>query len=103
VVLSDSSVKPLRLGTVGQAVGVAGIEPVVDCRGQRDLYGRTLRITFRAIADQLATAAQILMGECSERVPVVVVRGSGTKIVDRPRSSPKVHPKKDLYAKLFRK
>jgi coenzyme F420-0:L-glutamate ligase len=103
VVLSDSSVKPLRLGTVGQAVGVAGIEPVVDCRGQPDLYGRTLRITFRAIADQLATAAQILMGEGSESVPAVVFRDSGVKVVDKPKSSPKVPAKKDLYAKLFRK
>jgi coenzyme F420-0:L-glutamate ligase len=103
VVIADSSVKPLRLGTVGQAVGVAGLEPVVDCRGQPDLHGRTLRITFRAIADQLATAAQILMGEGSERVPAVVVRDSGMKIVDGPKSSPKVPPEKDLYSKLFRK
>ena len=103
VVVSDSSVKPLRLGTVGQAVGVAGIEPVVDCRGQPDLYGRTLHITFRAVADQLATAAQILMGEGSESVPAVVFRDSGVKVVDKPKSSPKVPAKKDLYSKLFKK
>ena len=51
VIITDSNVKPLRLGTVGQAIGVTGLEPVVDCRGQHDLYGKPLRITFRALAD----------------------------------------------------
>ncbi|MEW6222571.1 MAG: coenzyme F420-0:L-glutamate ligase [Candidatus Hadarchaeota archaeon] len=102
VVISDSSVKPLRLGTVGQAVGVAGFEPVVDCRGQPDLYGRRLKITFQAVADQLATAVQLLMGEGAEKIPAVVVRGSGVKTVEKPKSSPKVPLKKDIYSKLFK-
>lgn len=97
VIIADSSVKPLRLGTVGQAVGVAGMEPVADCRGQPDLYGRPLRITFRAIADQLATAAQVVMGEGAERVPVVVVRDAKIEIVEKPRRSPKISPKRCIY------
>jgi coenzyme F420-0:L-glutamate ligase len=97
VIIADSNVKPLRLGTVGQAIGVAGIEPVTDCRGQPDLYGRPLRITFRAIADQLATAAQAVTGEGDERVPVAVVREANVKFVERPRYSPKIPPRKCIY------
>lgn len=97
VIISDSNVKPLRLGTVGQAIGVAGIEPVIDCRGQPDLYGKPLRITFRAMADQLATAAQAVMGEGAERVPVAVVRDIKVELVEKPKHSPKISPKKCIY------
>ncbi len=97
MIIADSNVKPLRLGTIGQAIGVAGIEPVVDCRGQPDLYGRPLQITFRAIADQLATAAQVVMGEGDERIPVAVVREAKVKLVEKPKHSPKISPKKCIY------
>ena len=97
VIISDSNVKPLRLGTVGQAIGTAGIEPVADCRGQPDLYGKPLRITFRAVADQLATAAQTVMGEGAERVPVVVVRDAEVELVEKAKSSPKISPKRCIY------
>jgi coenzyme F420-0:L-glutamate ligase len=97
VIIADSNVKPLRLGTIGQAIGVAGIEPVADCRGQPDLYGRPLQITFRAIADQLATAAQVVMGEGDERVPVAVVREAKVEFVEKPKRSPKISPKRCIY------
>jgi coenzyme F420-0:L-glutamate ligase len=97
VIIADSNVKPLRLGTIGQAIGVAGIEPVVDCRGQPDLYGRPLQITFRAIADQLATAAQVVMGEGDERIPVAVVREVKVELVEKPKHSPKIPSKKCIY------
>lgn len=97
VIITDSNVKPLRLGTVGQAIGVTGLEPVVDCRGQHDLYGKPLRITFRALADQLATAAQAVMGEAAEGIPVVVVRGAGVEFVEKPKRSPKISPKQCIY------
>jgi len=97
VIIADSNVKPLRLGTIGQAIGVAGIEPVADCRGQPDLYGKPLQITLRAIADQLATAAQIVMGEGDERMPVAVVREAKVEFAERPKRSPKISPKKCIY------
>ena len=97
VIISDSVVKPLRRGTVGQAVQWAGIEPVEDCRGRRDLFGRRLQITFRCLADQLASAAQLLMGEANERTPAVIVRGSGLALTHRPKSSPGIPPRKCLY------
>jgi coenzyme F420-0:L-glutamate ligase len=102
VIISDSNVKPLRVGTVGQAIGIAGIEPVVDYRGRPDLYGRPLRLTFQAIADQLATAAQTVMGEGAERVPAVIVRGTNVGETEKPKLSPKISPEKDLYADLFK-
>lgn len=97
VIIVDSNVKPLRLGTVGQTIGVAGFEPVIDCRGQHDIYGKPLRLTFRALADQLATAAQVVMGEAAERVPVVIVRGVGVELAEKPKHSPKISPKRCIY------
>ena len=102
VIIADSNVKPLRLGTIGQAIGVAGLEPIIDCRGQHDLYGKPLRLTFRALADQLATAAQAVMGEAAERVPVAVVRGTGVEIVEKPKSSPKISPKRCIYSDMLK-
>ncbi len=97
VIVVDSNVKPLRLGTVGQAVGMAGLEPVIDCRGELDLYGKPLKITFRAVADQLATAAQLLMGEAAERVPAAIVRGLNLEITERIKRSPKVSFSKCIF------
>ncbi len=76
IVISDSHVNPLRRGTTGQALGISGIEEVVDCRDQSDLYDRRLQITFRGIGDQLAAAAQLVMGEADERIPAVLVKGA---------------------------
>jgi len=75
VVLSDSRVTPTRLGTVGVAVSHSGIRPTIDMRGKSDLCGNSLKVTLRATADQLATAAQLMMGEANEARPVVLIRG----------------------------
>jgi coenzyme F420-0:L-glutamate ligase len=97
VIIADSHIQPLRLGTIGQAVGVAGIEPVIDCRKQGDLFGKPLRITFRAVADQLASAAQVVMGEAAERVPAVVVRGVSAVFTEKAKTSTKIAPKRCIY------
>ncbi|MEM3421303.1 MAG: coenzyme F420-0:L-glutamate ligase [Candidatus Hadarchaeum sp.] len=97
VVISDSIVHPLRLGTVGQAIATAGIEPVIDCRGKLDIYGKPLKITYRATADQLATAAQLVMGEAGERIPVAVVREAEVELTDSPKYSPKIPLHQCLY------
>ena len=77
VILADSRLMPGRVGTVGVAVAYAGIEPVRDMRGRRDLDGTPLRVTFQAVADGLASAANHTMGEGSESRPFALVRGSG--------------------------
>ncbi len=75
VIINDSFGRAWRLGTCGIAIGVAGFEPLLDLRGQPDLFGRTLEITQVGLADEIAAAASLLMGQASEGVPVVVLRG----------------------------
>jgi coenzyme F420-0:L-glutamate ligase len=82
VIISDSRTQPLRLGNVGLALAVSGFEPVIDCRGEKDIYGRTLKITWLAIADNLASAAEILMNK-SKKNAVILIRGAPVTLTDR--------------------
>lgn len=82
VIIGDSRTQPLRLGCVGIALGTSGIRPVEDARGSRDLFGKTLHITQKAVADNLVSASQVLMGEAGEGVPCVLVRGAPVDVVD---------------------
>lgn len=75
VLIVDSHGRPWRIGTVGVAIGVAGLPAVVDKRGDPDLFGRTLQVTEIGLADELSAAASILMGQADEGLPVVHVRG----------------------------
>ncbi len=75
VIIADSRTIPLRRGTTGVAIGLAGIDPVIDERGQSDLYGYQMQITTRAVADNVATVANLLMGETNERTPFAIVKG----------------------------
>ncbi|ACY12702.1 coenzyme F420-0:L-glutamate ligase [Haliangium ochraceum] len=75
VVISDSMGRPFRLGTVGVAIGAAGLPALVDGRGDADLCGRTLEDTFTALADQLACAADLVAGQGGEGRGVVHLRG----------------------------
>ena len=74
VVVTDTFGRPWRLGTTDIAIGVAGFAPLVDYRGQTDPYGYELKASVTAVADQLAGAAELVMGKTSH-VPVAVVRG----------------------------
>ena len=75
VVISDSMNRPWRLGTIGTAIGSAGIDVIDDRRGESDIYGRELKVTMMNRADSIAAAAVLLMGEATERTPVAIVRG----------------------------
>jgi coenzyme F420-0:L-glutamate ligase/coenzyme F420-1:gamma-L-glutamate ligase len=75
VVISDSHGRPFRLGTVGVAIGLAGFPATWDMRGQRDLFGRVLRVTVTGLGDELAAAAGLVTGQGAEGLPVVLVRG----------------------------
>jgi coenzyme F420-0:L-glutamate ligase / coenzyme F420-1:gamma-L-glutamate ligase len=83
VVIVDSRVSPLRLGTTGFAVGCAGFEPVEDMRGSKDLFGRRIEITIRAIADGIAASAQLVMGEASDRIPFAIIRDAPVSLSDK--------------------
>jgi coenzyme F420-0:L-glutamate ligase/coenzyme F420-1:gamma-L-glutamate ligase len=75
VLIIDSHGRAWRNGTVGVAIGIAGLPGLQDLRGQPDLFGLTLRITQVGVADELAAAASLIMGQAAEGTPVVHVRG----------------------------
>ena len=75
VIISDSFGRSFRVGAVGVSIGVSGINPILDMRGKKDLYGYELQSTIIAQADSLASAAQLVMGESNEGLPVVLIRG----------------------------
>jgi len=75
VIISDSVGRAWRNGTVGLAIGAAGLPAVLDRRGAQDLYGRPLEVTMLGYADAIASAAGLVMGEAAEGRPAVLVRG----------------------------
>ena len=75
VLIIDSHGRAWRMGTVGIAIGVSGMPALVDLRGKQDLFGYYLRITQVGVADELAAAASLVMGQAAEGTPVVHVRG----------------------------
>lgn len=97
VVISDSHGRPFRLGTVGVAIGVAGLPALWDRRGEPDLYGYELQHTDIGVADEIAAAAGLLMGQGDEGMPVVLIRGLRLPVVDG-KAADLVRPKEmDLY------
>lgn len=99
IVIADSRLMPTRIGTVGVAIGCAGFEPVEDERGKKDLFGNVLRVTLRAVADGLAATAVVVMGEGSESIPAVVLRGFKVTPTDRKLSKDDmtINPNEDIY------
>ncbi len=80
VVINDSLGRPWRMGTVGFAIGVAGLEPVWDQVGEQDLDGRTMQVTAPAMADALAAAASLVQGETDQGTPVVWAEGCPLRV-----------------------
>jgi len=98
IVISDSFGRPFRLGTVGTAIGVSGLPPLWDRRGEPDLFGRALETTVTALADQVAAVADLVAGQAAERRPVVLVRGLGFAPSDRGAGALLRPAAEDLYA-----
>lgn len=83
VLITDSMGRAWRIGTVGTAIGCAGLQVLEDRRGiGKDLFGRTLQATVIAVADALCAAACLAMGEGDEGTPVVIIRGTGQWVCD---------------------
>ena len=97
VVITDSHGRPFRQGTVGVAIGVAGLPAVWDRRGEPDLFGYELQHTDIGVADEIAAAAGLLMGQAAEGTPVVLVRGLKLPVMNG-KATDLVRPKEmDLY------
>ncbi|MEM4188047.1 MAG: coenzyme F420-0:L-glutamate ligase [Candidatus Hadarchaeum sp.] len=76
VIITDTQGRPFRCGCIGLAIGVAGMKPLLDMRGWRDLYGKELKVTVTCPADSLAAAAVMIMGESGEGIPAVLIKGA---------------------------
>jgi coenzyme F420-0:L-glutamate ligase / coenzyme F420-1:gamma-L-glutamate ligase len=99
VVICDTRSRPFRKGQVEESIGVAGLSPLVDYRGQKDLFGYTLRFKNVSLVDELASAAELVMGQGRERTPVAIIRGlSRVRFQDRATSKALViTPEEDLF------
>jgi len=103
LIIADSRVQPLRKGTIGIAIATAGFEPIEDLIGHPDLFNRPMEITVRAVADDLASAAQFLLNEADQRTPVVIIRDSNVEFTEHPVSTPEMAPEECLYMNIFSK
>ena len=96
VIIVDSHVTPLRLGTSGFALAIAGSPGVLDYRGLKDLSGRVIRITRQNLADDLASSAHAVMGEGAESTPAALIRMTKATYRGRVSASLKMHPRRCL-------
>ena len=96
VIISDTFGRPWREGIANVAIGVAGIAPLIDYRGQIDSFGRPLRVTVIAVADELASAAELVMQK-SAGVPAVIIRGFDYEAREASSSELIRPPEHDLF------
>ena len=102
VLITDSRLTPLREGITGIALGYAGFKGIRDYRGTPDLFGRPLTMTCTNIADGLATAAVLTMGEGRERQPLAVIRDAPIVFTNRlNRRELLIDPAEDIYRPFF--
>jgi coenzyme F420-0:L-glutamate ligase / coenzyme F420-1:gamma-L-glutamate ligase len=97
VIINDSFGRPWRNGVVGVALGAAGLPSLVDKRGARDLFGRELKVTEIAVADEIASAASLLMGQAAEGLPAVLARGLRFDAAARPAAALARERARDLF------
>jgi coenzyme F420-0:L-glutamate ligase/coenzyme F420-1:gamma-L-glutamate ligase len=93
VIVNDTHGRPFRIGAVGVAIGTAGIEPVADLRGDKDLFGYEMRTTEIANADEIAAAASMLQGQTAEGRPVIHIRGVPFEVSEKATSNALVRSK----------
>ena len=98
VIISDTHGRPLREGEINIAIGVAGIKPIRNRRGEKDLFGYALRVKRTAIADELASAAELVMGQANEGIPAAIIRGYRYPRSEEARATELIRPReKDLF------
>ena len=97
VVINDSFGRPWRQGTVGVAIGVAGLPALVDLRGRPDLFGRKLEVSVIGFADEVAAAASLVMGQADEALPAALIRGLSWSASESRAASIVRSPNEDLF------
>jgi coenzyme F420-0:L-glutamate ligase / coenzyme F420-1:gamma-L-glutamate ligase len=98
VIVSDTHGRPFRMGEINIAVGVAGFVPIRDRRGEKDLFGYVLRIKQTAIADELASAAELVIGQANEGIPAAIIRGYSYQATENAQATNLTRAKeKDLF------
>jgi coenzyme F420-0:L-glutamate ligase/coenzyme F420-1:gamma-L-glutamate ligase len=98
VIISDTHGRPLRQGEINIAIGVADINPIRDRRGETDLFGYVLKVKRTAIADELASAAELVIGQASEGIPVAIIRGYPYSKSEKGKAAELIRPKReDLF------
>ncbi len=99
VIICDTYSRPFRRGQVELAIGLSGMGPFRDYRGQKDLFGYVLKVKNSAIADEIASAAELLIGQGNEAIPVVIVKGlrKATITEDASASDLYIPEKEDLF------
>ena len=104
VLITDSRTIPLRAGVTGVAVGYAGFRGIKDYRGMPDIFGRKFKFSRTDIADSLATAAVLVMGEGNERQPLAIIERAPVEFCDRVnRAELRIDIQEDMYRPLFSK
>jgi F420-0:gamma-glutamyl ligase len=102
VLISDSRLLPLRAGITGIALSYAGFKGIRDYRGTSDIFGRTLKLSRTDVADSLATAAVLVMGEGKERQPLALISGAPVEFKEKiDPSELAINIKEDLYQPIF--
>jgi coenzyme F420-0:L-glutamate ligase len=104
ILITDSRTMPLRLGVTAVAVGYAGFCGIKDYRGRPDIFGRKFKFTRTNVADGLATAAVLVMGEGNEQQPLAIIKEAPVKFCDRvKRTELHIDIQEDMYRPLFSK
>ncbi|MBM3256913.1 MAG: hypothetical protein FJY98_01100 [Candidatus Liptonbacteria bacterium] len=102
VLITDSRTIPLRLGVTGVALGYAGFRGLKDYRGTKDIFGRRFRFAQTNIADGLATAAVLTMGEGNEKKPLALIQNAPVKFAEKVnRRECSINIQEDMYKPLF--
>ncbi|MES2134693.1 MAG: coenzyme F420-0:L-glutamate ligase [Patescibacteria group bacterium] len=104
IVITDSALMPLRAGVVGVALGYAGFTGVRDYRGKKDIVGRKMKISRTNIADSIATAGTLIMGEGAEQQPVALITDAPVEFVEKiNKKELKINPKEDIFWPLLKR
>ncbi len=105
VIITDSHIIPMRYGVIGISIGFYGLNPLKDYRGEKDIFGRTIKMSQSNIVDALAVMGVLSMGEGNEQKPIAIIRGADfIEFTDEEKYQESLIPtKEDIYYPLLKK